>query len=96
MKENLIVLEKMLKNLKLLEPITKEIGRINLLTVQDLCQVRHQILLIIFLNEFIKLNANMDMGHDNKKCKTCGIKYKDCEGCLKYNNIKDDLIPNKF
>ena len=38
----------------------------------------------------------MDMGHDNKKCKTCGIKYKDCEGCLKYNNIKDDLIPNKF
>ena len=31
-------------------------------------------------------------GHDNKKCKTCGIRYKDCECCLKYANIKDDFI----
>ena len=25
-------------------------------------------------------------GHGNKKCKTCGIKYKDCVYCLKYTN----------
>ena len=25
-------------------------------------------------------------GHDNKKCKTSGIKYKDCVYCLKYTN----------
>ena len=30
--------------------------------------------------------------HDNKKCKTCGIKYKNFECCLKCRNIKDDLI----
>ena len=29
--------------------------------------------------------------HDNKKCKTCGIKYN-FECCLKCRNIKDDLI----
>ena len=28
----------------------------------------------------------------NKKCKTSAIKYKDCECCLEYTNIKDDLI----
>ena len=30
-------------------------------------------------------------GHD-KTCKTSGIKYKDCECCLKYAKVKDDLI----
>ena len=30
--------------------------------------------------------------HDNRKCEMCGIKYKDCECCLEYTNIKDDLI----
>ena len=30
--------------------------------------------------------------HDNKKCETCGIKNRDCECCLKYLNIKNDLI----
>ena len=28
----------------------------------------------------------------NKKCKSSAIKYKDCECCLEYTNIKDDLI----
>ena len=23
-------------------------------------------------------------GYDNKKCKTCGMKYKDCGCCLEY------------
>ena len=27
-------------------------------------------------------------GHDNKKSETCGIKYKDCEGCLEYKMLK--------
>ena len=31
-------------------------------------------------------------GHDNKKCETCGIKYKDCGCCLEYKNVKDNLI----
>ena len=30
--------------------------------------------------------------HDNKKWKTCGIKYKDCKCCLDYTNVKNDLI----
>ena len=24
-------------------------------------------------------------GHDNEKCKICGIKYKDCDCCLEYD-----------
>ena len=35
-------------------------------------------------------------GIDNKKCETCGIKYKDCECYLEYTNVKDDLIVYKF
>ena len=31
-------------------------------------------------------------GHDKKKCKTCGIKYRDFECWLEYTNVKDDLI----
>ena len=31
-------------------------------------------------------------GHDNKKCETCGIKYKYCNCFLEYTNFKDDLI----
>ena len=34
-------------------------------------------------------------GHHNKKCKTCGTKYKDCECFLEYTNFKDDLIEHK-
>ena len=33
--------------------------------------------------------------HDNKKCKACGIKCKDCECCLEYRNVKNDLIERK-
>ena len=31
-------------------------------------------------------------GHDNKKFKTWGNKYKDCECCLEYTDALDDLI----
>ena len=27
-------------------------------------------------------------GRDNKKCETCGIKYKDCDCCLVYTKVK--------
>ena len=30
-------------------------------------------------------------GHDNEKCETYGIKYKDC-CCLELANVKNDLI----
>ena len=29
---------------------------------------------------------------DHRKCEKCGIKYKDCECCLEYTNVKIDLI----
>ena len=34
-------------------------------------------------------------GNDNKKFETCGIKYQDCDSCLEYINVKDDLIEYK-
>ena len=33
--------------------------------------------------------------HDDKKCETCGIKYKYCDCFLEYTNFKDDLIEYK-
>ena len=35
------------------------------------------------------------LGHDNKKCGTCGIEYKYCDCFLEYTNFKDDLIEHK-
>ena len=34
-------------------------------------------------------------GHDDKKCETCGIKYKHCHCFLEYKNFKDNLIEYK-
>ena len=31
-------------------------------------------------------------GHNDKKCETCGVKYKYCDCFLEYVNFKDDLI----
>ena len=39
----------------------------NLLIAQDLLQAHHQILFLISLKEFVKLNANMDMILKNVK-----------------------------
>ena len=33
-----------------------------------------------------------EYGHDNERCKTCGIKYKDCDCFLEYAVFKDNLI----
>ena len=34
-------------------------------------------------------------GHNDKKCETCGIKYKYCDCFLEYTNFKDYLIEYK-
>ena len=34
-------------------------------------------------------------GHGDKKCESCGIKYKYCNRYLEYTNVKDDLIEYK-
>ena len=34
-------------------------------------------------------------GYDHKNCKTCRNIYKDCECCLEYANVKDNLIRHK-
>ena len=56
-------------------------------------QAYYQILSIILLKEFIKLNVNLYLLI--KKCKTCRIKYKDCECSLEYVSVKDDLVVYK-
>ena len=33
--------------------------------------------------------------NDNKKYETCGIKFKDCECCIEYTNVNNDLIECK-
>ena len=33
--------------------------------------------------------------HSDKKCETCGIKYKHCDCFLEYTNFKDDLMEYK-
>ena len=35
-------------------------------------------------------------GHDDKNCETRGIRCKDCECCLEYTNVKDNLIEYTF
>ena len=34
--------------------------------------------------------------HDDKKCRTCRIKYKYCDCFLEYLNFKDDLIKYQY
>ena len=34
-------------------------------------------------------------GYDDRKCETCGIKYKYCDCFVEYSNLKDDLIEYK-
>ena len=62
----------------------------NFMIAQHLWQAHCQILSIIFLKEFIKLNVNIDKMI--KKCETCEIKYKYCDCFLEYTNFRDDLI----
>ena len=34
--------------------------------------------------------------HNNKKIEPCGVRYKDCEWCLKYPSVKNYLIEYKY
>ena len=61
--------------------------------MQDLLQAHYQILSIIFLKKFLKLNVNMDTMI--RRCETCEIAYKVCNCFLEYTNVKDDLIEYK-
>ena len=36
------------------------------------------------------------LGHDDKKCKTCGNEYKYCDCFLECTNFKDDLTEYKY
>ena len=69
------------------------LGYYNLLIAQNLLQAHYQILSIMFLKEFIKLNVNMDA--IIKNVKTYGIKYKYCNCFHEYRNFRDDLIEYK-
>ena len=62
----------------------------NLLMAQDLQQAHYQILSIIFLKEFIKLNVNMDMIIKNVKNAELNIKSVSA-----FLDFKDDLIECK-
>ena len=58
----------------------------NLLIAQDLWRAHYQILSIIFLTEFIKLNGNTDTTIKNVKLVEINIKYCDC--FLEYTKLK--------
>ena len=62
----------------------------NFLIAQDLWQAYYQILSIIFLNEFTKLNVDMDTMIKNVKHVEY---YGDC--FFEYTSFKDDLIKYK-
>ena len=64
----------------------------SLLIAQNLWQTHDQILLIIYLKNSID---KCKLGHDNKNCETCGVKYKYCDCFLKYTNFQDNLIEYK-
>ena len=50
--------------------------------------------LVINLSEGIR-RIKCKFGHDDKKCVTCGIKYKYCNCFLEYISFTDDLIVYK-
>ena len=67
MRKELIKIEKKLQKIYLTS--------YNFLVVQDLWQAHYQILSIIFLGEFIKLNANTDTVIKNVKLVELHLKY---------------------
>ena len=65
----------------------------NLLIAQDLWQAHYQILSIIFLKEFIKLNVNSDT--TIKDVKLVELNINIVTFFLEYADFKDDLIEYK-
>ena len=66
----------------------------NSLTARNLWQAHYQILLIILLKEFIELNVNTK--HDGKKCKTCGINYKEPDLPDNFKKYNTKTIPKNI
>ena len=64
------------------------------MTAQDLWQVHYHILSVNNLSEGIH-RIKCKFRHYDKKCETCGIKYKYCDCFLEYTTFKDDLIEYK-
>ena len=54
-------------------------------------------LLTSLVNSLAKENhwTKCKYGYHNKKYETCGMKYKDCQCCIEYTNVKDGLIEHK-
>ena len=80
--------------LKIEKKYKKYILYYTLLIAQDLWQAIYQILSIIFLKEFIKLNANTKM-------MVKGVQFSEINISIatsfpEYTNFKDDLIEHKF
>ena len=101
MKVNLLVYEKIV-------PIEKEVKRIGKNREEITKIISYKLKFIISTKFMASSLSNLvnnlpegihkikfKYGHDNKKCKMCGIKYKDCECCLEYTNVKDDLKEHK-
>ena len=67
----------------------------NLLLAQDLWQADYQILSIISLKKFLRLNVNTDMIIKNGKLEE--LNSKSVRACyLEYTNAKDDLTENCY
>ena len=69
-------------------PIEKEVTRID----ENGTEIRKNISYIL---QFIDSARFIKLGFDDKKCETCGIKYKHCDCFLEYINFKRDLIEYK-
>ena len=74
------------------EEITKSLSY-SLLRARSMWQAHYQILSIIFVKKFIKLNEKY--AHDDRKCETCWITFEKFDCFLEYTNRKDDLIEYK-
>ena len=60
--------------------------------MQDLWQVHYQVhYLVNNISQGIH-RVRCKFGHDDKKCETCGTKYKYRDCFLEYTSFKDDLI----
>ena len=66
----------------------------NLLIAQDLWQTHYQILCnLIKSNLSVEIHrSKWKFGHNDKKYEICGIKCKNTDWFLEYENFKNDLI----
>ena len=89
-------------------PITKGVKRIDKIGEEIVKTISYKLLFLdsarFMASSLSSLVGNLAEGihkikckyeHDNKKCQKCGTECKDCECCLEYTNVKDDLIECK-